>query len=291
MAFEPLDAETAAFFESGHLPDPIDAPNVQPTPEAEAPAPVEQADVVADPTPVESSVEAPVFDQPPPNPYYERALAKQEAWLEKIQGQLEALTAPKTVEVNIDPTIDPLGALMQQQERIQKQIADFQQKQENDALNRTQVENQKAITKAVTDQVAAFEKQHSDYPDAFKHVVNSRLQQYKVLGYNAQEAQDALSRDNDALIIKALQTGKNPAQIVYALAKQYGYKEPAPAPDKVEKTLETIRKGQEASKTLERGTPQSHITASSLKDLSEAELNKVVRDDWDGIFGRTKGEI
>jgi hypothetical protein len=174
---------------------------------------------------------------------------------------------------------------------VQKLIADAETKRENDSLAQKQQSDQSNIMAAVTNQVAAFEKDHPDYSQAYQHVVKLRMHEYSLQGMTRAEAEQEFGKVANQIILRAMQNGKNPAQVVYTMAQKYGFK--ASAPEKADKTLETIRKGQQASQSLERTTPQetTNLTKSSLGDMSEKELDRVVRDQWDEIFGRQKGEI
>lgn len=300
MAFEPLDSDVADFFaKGGELPPSLQDQHdsdIQHTAEVEATKAAEQADVPAGKTVADTSDE-PVFDKSDNNPLFERLLNDSNAKLKDLQDKIDALTRAKAEpeEVAPDPAIDPLGALMFEQRRIQKAIADMEAKRENDTLSQNQQSQQERVMKAVNDQISAFEKVHTDYQQAYKHVTNLELHKYKLLGMNEMEARQELGKLEGQIIMKAIQNGKNPAEIVYSMAQKQGFKAAAAEGVKKDpdKTLENIRKGQEASKTLDRATAQqtTELTKSSLGDMSEKELNRVVREDWDSIFGRQKGEI
>lgn len=311
MPFEALDAETAAFFEKGELPAANNDQTTQ-TPPVDKTDPVVEQTTTATQTEADPKTQTPAdpptfnvgdevtWDDAPvtgPNPaIVQRLIDTQQAQIEALKKQLDAINAKKadSEDPDVDPAVDPLGALMQAQRRIQKQIADMKQNGENVARESSNIEKSQLIERHVTNQVSAFMKDHADYPQAFKFVANARLAQYKLLGYSQQEAHAALDQDNNMIVQRALQSQKNPAEMIYSLAKQFGYKGvAAQTPRDAEKTLENIRKGQEASKTLERAVQPGtvNITASSLKDMSERELDKMVRDDWDAIFGRNKGDI
>lgn len=311
MAFEALDDETAAFFERGELPTANNDTTTQTTP-------VAQTDPVVEQTPTATQTQAGVQTQTSADPstfnigdevkwddapvsganpaIVQRLIDTQQAQIEALKKQLDTLSEKSDLsdDKDIDPSVDPLGALMQAQQRIQKQIAELREKGENTARESSNIEKAQLIERHVLSQVEAFTKEHSDYPQAFKFVANARLAQYKTLGYSQQEAHAALDQDNNLIVQRAIQSQKNPAEMIYSLAKQFGYKGVATqTPRDAEKTLENIRKGQESAKTLERAVQPGtvNITASSLKDMSERELDKMVRDDWDAIFGRNKGDI
>lgn len=298
MAFEPLDSDVADFFaKGGELPPSLQAEhdsNVLAAPEAPTPTAAEPADVPAGTAPPVVS-DDPVFSDDNRSPTIDRVIADSNQRLIELQAKIEALTkkSAPAEETAPDPAIDPLGALLFEQRKIQKLIADAETKRENDSLTQSQRTEQTNIMKAVTDQVAAFEKVHADYPEAYQHIVKLRMHEYSLQGMTRAEAEQEFGKFANSTILRAMQNGKNPAEIVYTMAQKYGFKASAAAPDKVSKTLDTIRKGQQASQTLERTTQQetTNLTKSSLNDMSEKELDRVVKDQWDELFGRNKGEI
>jgi hypothetical protein len=296
VAFEPLDSDVADFFaKGGELPPSLQAEhdsNVLTTTEA-APTTAAEPPVVPTTTPPADTSDDPVFADDKTQVPIDRIINESNNRLKELQDKIDALTkkAAPAEESAPDPAIDPLGALLFEQRKVQKLIADAETKRENDSLAQKQQSDQSNIMAAVTNQVAAFEKDHPDYSQAYQHVVKLRMHEYSLQGMTRAEAEQEFGKVANQIILRAMQNGKNPAQVVYTMAQKYGFK--ASAPEKADKTLETIRKGQQASQSLERTTPQetTNLTKSSLGDMSEKELDRVVRDQWDELFGRQKGEI
>lgn len=300
MAFEELDADTANFFQTGKL-----AESLLETPPEEVVAPKFDEPKLFD-EPVDDPVVAPAkveeaaqTETPAPNPYLERLLQEADAKTRQLQEELKALKSKVEAppeEADIDPATDPLGALMQQQRKIQAQIAAMKEEQTAERQQTHQLTQQEKMMQIVTARVADFEKAHPDYPEAYKHVMTTRTEEYRIRGMSEQEIEKALGDEANQIVVRAMQSGKNPAEVVYTLAKKYGYAVPAdtkaPAKPNPVDTIDRIRKGQAAANTtLQRAAPPTEVSAENLKEMSDSELTRAVMNDWDKMFGREKGFI
>jgi hypothetical protein len=215
-------------------------------------------------------------------------LQGQVAALTKQLADLQAALTKKPEEVVPDAATDPLGHLMYQQKQIQAQIEAIRtgtQQQQEETSQQTQFNT--FITN-VNSQVAAFKTTHADYDDAYKHLVDVRVADFTDRGYTPQVAREMVSREEMDIAGKALQAGKNPAEVAYGMAKRYGYAVKA-APTPAENKLDTIKKGLETGKEVERTAPPSQLTLANLKEASDKDLDKMVQENWEGIFGKSKG--
>jgi hypothetical protein len=112
------------------------------------------------------------------------------------------------------------------------------------------------------------------------------------MGFTEQQIRVALGNEEMQITKPALALGKNPAELVYNFAKRYGFQAKAPVPTP-ENRLEMIKKGMDASQTLDRSTPPEvgKITTDNISQASEAQIQKMVEDDWEGLFGKSKNGI
>lgn len=318
MAFETLPPEYQSFFDTGELPASMQG-------EAEAAA-AEAARVAAEqaandeavrvaagqpqvvtPPVVTPPVTEPALIDPAPqaptsNPYLERLLAErdnQQAALQKqladAQEQLKKLTevAPP------DPMTDPLGFLAHKIDATQKEIAALRASQTQVTEQQAQQAEVNAFLQNVDAHVKAFTATHPDYNDAYKHLATMRMQDFKDVGMTDAQAKQAFGQEEVGITQRALQMGKNPAEIAYGMATRYGYKAGAvtpvtpntPAAVKVaDDKLDAIKKGLEASKEATRGVPVADVAdVANLRNMSDKDLNKLVESDWDSVFGKSKG--
>ena len=312
MAFEELPADYAKFFETGELPDALAkaepstatvvpdtlvAPEPMHVPEpkvADPVVPVTKVDPVVPVEPVKTEGIDPATT-PTSNPYLERLLAERDASEAALKKQVEEMQA-KLVKLTETPApdkaTDPLGFITHTLEKLQSELAAIQTKGAEVTQQQTEQQQQAAVMNHLNSQVQAFEKDHTDYQDAYKHLVSMRMQDFKDLGLNEQQCNQAMENEARGIMQRALVTGKNPAELAYGMAKRYGFvaKEPITVAN-VENKLETIKKGMETQTEVQRTTPPSakDLTVDNLKNMSDRELNKVVDKEWESLFGMKKG--
>ncbi len=154
-----------------------------------------------------------------------------------------------------------------------------------------------AATKAATEQTtfvnnykadaAKFEATKPDFKKAYDFILNSRAEELKAIGYDTPEAlHNALNADEFAIAEMAFSKGKSPAEMLYALAVQRGYKtaaapvDPAagdakPGEGSAAERLDTIAAGQAANKSLSNlggEAPGGEMTAAQLIAMPMAEF-------------------
>lgn len=319
MAFETLPPEYQNFFDTGELPASMQGEADAAAAEAARVAAEQAANdeavrvdagqppaVVVPPVvpPTEPALIDPAPVPPANNPYLERLLSEQDATQKALQKQLSDAQEQlkKLTEVAPpDPMTDPLGFLAHKIDATQKEIAALRASQTQQTQQQAQQAEVNAFLANVNGQVQAFTATHPDYNDAYKHLATMRMQDFKDVGMTDAQAKQAFGQEEIGITQRALQMGKNPAEIAYGMATRYGYKAgtvvapvtaPAtPAAVKVaEDKLDAIKKGLEASKEATRGVPVAEAAdPANLRNMSDKDLNKLVENDWDSVFGKSKG--
>jgi hypothetical protein len=176
----------------------------------------------------------------------------------------DAPAAPPSVEEDIFGAVKHVGeTLAQMQKRLDDEKAANEKKTADEVAQQTFVNNYKA-------DAAQFETKNPDYKQAYNFLLQTRASELIAIGYDdpmalqaagapIQEVQAAAKALHDALIadekgIADLAFGKkkSPAQIIYDLAKQRGYKAAAKPADtgKGAEKLDTIERGQQVNKSL-----------------------------------------
>jgi hypothetical protein len=305
MAFEELDPEIAAFFEKGgQLPTTTDLSTGETGEEgdeaaAAAAAQTAEEAAAAAKTATDAAVVTPAPQPPASNPYLERLLEESQARQDALKQELDALKA-REVAANApkapDQNTDPLGYLAFKIEEGQR-ATEALKEQLLEAQKATATNSQVAtFMEAVNNQVSAFMKDHADYPKAYEHLVNLRMEEYRMRGMTQKQADEALNVEQTQIAQSALTTGKNVGEVVYTLAKKYGYQAPATtaAPTTPESKLDTLKKGLETGTPVERSTPETSVTPANVRQMSERELNELVADEdkWAKLMGHAgKGII
>lgn len=177
-----------------------------------------------------------------------------------------------------NPEEDIFGAVKHITEKltgIEKQTAE--QKAAQEAAEKQATEQKVFVDKyrAACDE---FEGTTPDFKDAYNFLLNSRAAELKAIGYDTPQAlHQALIADEMAIAQMAFERGKSPAEMLYNLANQRGYKkEPAAdAKSTAAEKLETIERGQAANKSLSSAGGSSgdpEMTAEALIAMSAEDF-------------------
>jgi hypothetical protein len=202
---------------------------------------------------------------------------------EKYSTRFEQFLAERTKEAAPKYEDDPLGSLKYENERLQKQLEEL-----NSGVQKTQEEWGKSqqyqnFAQQVVSQEAVYKQSVPDYDQAIAHLKEVRLQDFADLGFSREDALLALQNEIYGLAQAAMQKGKNAAEVAYKMSQRYGYK-----PNTDEKKLETLAKGQEASKSLAGGKADVAIGLDALAQLDEEQFDALIKDDkaWRKLGGR-----
>lgn len=298
--FEEVPKDIDSFFETGEVPASLQA---EVTKQAETPvdAPVEGATPPAETaTPPADAPKADPAPAPATNPYADELIRQQQAKLDELTRTLNGLVAEKQRAAEeaakpapIDPKTDPLGYLTQQINAVGDQVKAMQQQTAQTTEKTAQEVAAQRFVSTVNDQVHSFEKDHTDYQDAYKHLIGLRTADYQLRGMTPDQIQQAIANEEIQIAQGALRQGKNVAEVTYALAQRYGYQAktaPVTAPaEKAESKLDTIKKGMETSGVSERSSPPPTYSTDAIKSMSDAQFQDAVANHWDEMFGRPKG--
>lgn len=125
-----------------------------------------------------------------------------------------------------------------------------------------------------------FAKQNPDFEQAAGHYWQSRRQELEILGLAPNQVNDILQNDFLGIAYQGMQSGQNPAEKIYELAKMRGYT-PQEADDKIER----LQKGQHAAKSLSSagGRTEPSLNLEALAEMDDAEFGKLLEEDPDAF--------
>jgi hypothetical protein len=203
--------------------------------------------------------------------------------LERI-GQQQQPAQPNGQQQQAIPDIgtDPVGHILARQaqaEAVLREIVTAVAGREQ----QTQVQGQ---ANAMMQRAAALERQFAsenpDYNQALTHLMDSRRADLAEAGWtDPAEVDTMLAAEARGLAARALQLGRNPAEMAYNMAKKRGFAPPsgngaaaAPAAN-AEQQLRNIARGQQQAPNL-RGSSSPPLTAQKLLELSDAEFSKML---------------
>ncbi|HBF53308.1 MAG TPA: hypothetical protein DEA80_14505 [Afipia sp.] len=187
--------------------------------------------------------------------------------IEKLQGGNQEQQAEVTPETDIFGFAKKTGETVAE---LQKRL-DAQ-----DAQNKDSQERGRVVTNYQTD-AARFTQANPDFGDAYKHLLQSRANELRALGYeDPVELHEALVNEELAIAQLSFKNNKSPAETIYALAQQRGYKKADPnAKTGAASKLETIERGQNANKSLSNtggGSGDADMTAAMLLKMPNDEF-------------------
>lgn len=224
-------------------------------------------------------------------------LAEREQAFARVDERLKLLNealSPKEQQDDKapDPEHDPIGFMRWQAKRIEQ----LEGKTVEVAKTAQQQQEEVNIRNAYVADARAFVGKTPDFTEAYQFLLQGRdleLQAYGIT--DAQERAKIIQDEERNLVARALKDNASPSERVYNLAKARGYAKKAeakPEPDKkAEEQIDTIARGQAASKTLSSagGSPTEVLTAEALANMSEEEFQawmaKTPRSQQRAIFG------
>ena len=170
-----------------------------------------------------------------------------------------------------NPEEDIFGAV----KHVGETVAQMQKRLDDQAKAAADAEKQASEQKVFVDKYRAdadaFEATNPDFKAAYNFLLNSRAAELKAIGYDTPQAlHQALIADEMAIAQMAFERGKSPAEMLYNLANQRGYKKDAaadPGQGKAAEKLENIERGQQANKSLSNAAGSSgdpEMTAEAL---------------------------
>lgn len=195
-------------------------------------------------------------------------------------GSNDGNQEPKQVnpleESDIDPTKDIFGAF----DQLRRRNA-FQAEQFNSSNQRSETREAMGVLRnRYIGDVATFKQKTPDFMDAYAHLVNGRLAELKMYGYeNAAEIKRIIEQEETQIVARALQGGSSPAEFIYNVAKSRGYV-PKTAIDVVQQNsaaekVRQIEHGQKAAQTLSNvgGQAAPTLTFETLARMTDEEFD------------------
>lgn len=224
-----------------------------------------------------------------------QTLLKQEQQLrlqneEKYQQLLQKALTPPAADAPKAPdeATDPLGNIIHQTKQLAEHVKKVDERLEADTARQTAAQEFNTFVTNVQTMRDEFLKTTPDYTDAYKYLRGIITENMKDMGVPETHIPQVLMQEELRLAQQALGAGKNPAQLLYNVAKRYGYKQQAASTP--ESKIESIKKGQEAAKTIPSAKPSPEVSLEALKTMAEDDLDKIVTNDdlWHKVMGKTR---
>lgn len=175
-----------------------------------------------------------------------------------------------------DRTTDPVGYLEAQAAEAKAEAAAVRQ----ELAQRRQVEDQARIVSTIQQHAVVAEQQFRsttpDYDAAVAHLRGVRDKELELAGVsNPMERHHLMAQEALAVSARALQDNRNPAEVIYNIAKVRGYA-PQPAQQPGER-LQNINRGQQQSRASlgnVRGSGPTGLNINTVLDMDDAAFGK-----------------
>lgn len=195
--------------------------------------------------------------------------------------QMQQATQPTQQEQAIEvPAFedDPAGHVTGLRLQFERELAQLRQFAQGQQGQQQQANQHQELAQWTTNQEVAFASTVPDYQDAYTHFASFKQAEYAALGLDPATAQQQLMRDYTGLAAMARQQGRNPGEVMYTLAKAFGFKGKQPGantstqPPKVPNTsLSTMAGAPEIEET-------GALTAAKLSNMSDDEFSKMFKE-------------
>lgn len=195
--------------------------------------------------------------------------------LEERLTRLETTAKPKpsadedllsVIDQLRDDDDDPITDLASVKRALKLFKAQTAQEAEAEARANAQQANVSRLLSAMNESEAEFAEDHPDYQDAVKHFKAARQSEFEDMGYSGAELQRAMAEDLLGLATRAIQGGRDPAEVVYNLAKKRGFKAgDAQAQEKLKQIAKAAEAGGSPKGGMRGETRLTYGTVASLK--------------------------
>ena len=220
----------------------------------------------------------------------ERTLQALVERLESVQQERQAQPEVKVAEPP-NREDDPAGFLAWQNEQTIARLDNIEKRyQQESKVSKEQAEANRFVTTFQT-QLDQYAAQVPDYNDAAAFLGEHRDKELQSLGiYDPQQRQEMLRQDAYQIGAHAMQQGKNPGEMFYALAKLRGYQgkkadtvttQPAVADKPKVKSLSDISGSAPGNKESLQARAERILAATNLKDvlaLNADDMEKLLKE-------------
>ena len=182
------------------------------------------------------------------------------ASLEGLGGQQQREEEPP------DPETDPIAYLAWSRKFVDSVRGERAEQARAEEAARAQQAQMQQLQRAHAEAEHDFAADHPDYFDAAKHFKQSLVDELQDMGLSGADLQRQLSANLTGVVARAMAAGRDPAEVVYNLAKRRGF-----GVDRSAKRLETVQRGQAASRSMSGAGGRQGSGGVDLKSVANLE--------------------
>lgn len=190
-----------------------------------------------------------------------------------MMDRLNQIVTAQNPQNQVDPN-DPIAVHDLKLRQTEYELAQLRQRQQSEDYQRQQSENVQGLVNWAQGQATEFLQEKPDFAEAYKHVATNRAAELKAMGLSQQEVRQAIIRDEIWVYEHAHQTGKNPAEVIYQMALNTGYKAGSDGDQKIG----TLQRGLKASQNIGTGgTAVGRPTPEQIAAMSDEQFDEFKR--------------
>lgn len=204
--------------------------------------------------------------------------------LARLDEQVKFFKKPENEAPKFDE--DPIGFSKHEIDRLHRELANVS-KQTPESINSLEQKIELMnMQRNVERQEMQFEKSTPDYRDALTYYAKSRAETFSELGYESEEVHELVAKELQDATRRAIDSGKNPAEIVYKMAKRSGFSGKQDN-EKDSRKIDTLKKAESASRSLSDtgGKSKGELSAEALAEMSDDEFKNLSDEDFKRAMG------
>lgn len=205
---------------------------------------------------------------------------KLQKFIDSVSKRADEAAVPKFED-------DPAANLKHENAQLRKDLGEIRDRLQKQDSATQQGDQMQKFASQVRARELAFAKEHPEYDKAAEFVAKVWRDEFIEAGWEEGEVDSMVFQKSLAMTRQAVQKEKDPAEAIWKIAKRNGFKEAAADEPKDKKQsdgetkLKTIEKGLEASKAAGGGAGPDDLTLSSLSQMDDEAIDKLVSDpDW-----------
>lgn len=203
---------------------------------------------------------------------HQQEQAAREAVMQDRLNQLYAIQNPAPQYRDPDRDPDPLQAMAHNERLNAQQLHALQQERQMENARRQQEHQTQQLVGWAQGEAARFKAETPDFDGAYDHMRKLRVGELSAMGWSPQQVAEIVKGDELWVFQNAAQTGQNPAELIYRMAKNTGYASKAEPVIPGDQKIDTLNKGMQAAKTLTAGAQAGKPTPEQIAAMSEDEF-------------------
>jgi hypothetical protein len=204
-----------------------------------------------------------------------RRMAEERARIDERLRIIEEMNRPQPPE---PPAwaVDPIAAGEHLQQRIERLEQGWQQGSQQWTEQQQRAAQLQQIAQAASADADRFKAETPDYDHAYRFWMQSRANEMQAFGVDPSRILAELQQEEMDLATNAFQRRVSPAEMLYTVAKQRGYKAGNGHANTADRQIERVATGQERNRTLSGtggGAAPVQMTATLLATMSNEDFD------------------